>query len=115
MSAFGKNEAGGESLMDNPRLFVYVIGGLSHHEICSIAELQQKMNAQIVPGTNQIVTPTEFLDQLEKIHKIDIKKMKAGDTGENEEFAAALGFGTSQSMTNLSDNEDEIQEEIDDF
>ena len=45
-------------------------------------------------------------------------------TGENEEFAAAeipksssriLRFGTSQSMTNLSDNEDEIQEETDDF
>lgn len=41
--------------------------------------------------------------------------MKAGDTGDNEEFAAALGFGASQSMANLSDNEDEIQEETAEF
>lgn len=46
-----------QSLLDNPRLFVFVLGGLSHHEMCSIAELQETLPAQIVPGSNEIITP----------------------------------------------------------
>ena len=34
-----KNEKKDQSLLENPRIFVYMIGGLSHHEICSMAEL----------------------------------------------------------------------------
>ena len=28
-----------EDMLENPRLFFYVIGGLTHHEMCSVAEL----------------------------------------------------------------------------
>jgi len=39
---------------DNPRIFVYVIGGMAHHEVVSINQLQQsgQIQAQIVPGSN---------------------------------------------------------------
>mmetsp|Transcript_2080 Transcript_2080/g.3134 ORF Transcript_2080/g.3134 Transcript_2080/m.3134 type:complete len:170 (-) Transcript_2080:16-525(-) len=63
-----------ESFLENPRLFVFVFGGLSHHEICSIAELQKTLSAQIVPGSNEILTPTEFLTQLEELHKVNMKE-----------------------------------------
>jgi hypothetical protein len=49
-----------------------MVGGLSHHEMCSIAELQKNMNAQIIPGSNEIITPKDFLNQLENLHKIDL-------------------------------------------
>ena len=64
-------------MLENPRIFVYVIGGLSHHEMCSIAELQNKIKAQIVPGSNEIITPNQFLKQLEDLHKIDMEKVIA--------------------------------------
>lgn len=70
------------SALENPRLFVYVIGGLSHHEICQAAVLQENLNAQIVLGSNEILTPNEFLKNLENLHKVDINKMKAGDMSE---------------------------------
>lgn len=35
----------GLNMLENPRIFVFVIGGISHHEICSIAELQKNLNA----------------------------------------------------------------------
>lgn len=28
----------GQNILENPRIFVFVVGGISHHEICSIAE-----------------------------------------------------------------------------
>ncbi len=33
------NEFERNDVIDNPRIFVFVIGGLSHHEIVSIANL----------------------------------------------------------------------------
>lgn len=33
----GQAKDEGQSKLENPRLFIYVIGGLSHHEICSVA------------------------------------------------------------------------------
>jgi len=35
----GTNEFERNDVIDNPRIFVFVIGGLSHHEIVSIANL----------------------------------------------------------------------------
>lgn len=39
--AFGKSATldDGGNMLENPRIFTYIIGGMSHHEICSIAEL----------------------------------------------------------------------------
>jgi hypothetical protein len=39
---------------NNPRLFTFVMGGLSHHEIVGISNLQNEISAQIVPGSNEI-------------------------------------------------------------
>lgn len=35
----GKGQEQDAGLLDNPRLFVFVMGGLSHHEMCSISQL----------------------------------------------------------------------------
>lgn len=45
----------------NPRLFVYVTGGLSHHEVVNIANLQNQISAQIIPGSNEIYSVEEYL------------------------------------------------------
>lgn len=36
---------GENDMLENSRIFVYCIGGLSHHEICSIADLQENLKA----------------------------------------------------------------------
>ena len=41
-----------QDLLENPRIFVFVFGGLTHHEMCSIQNLQETLNAQIIPGSN---------------------------------------------------------------
>ena len=46
---------------NNPRLFVYVTGGLSHHEVVNIANLQGELPAQIIPGSNEIYNVEEYL------------------------------------------------------
>ena len=46
---------------NNPRLFVYVTGGLSHHEVVNIANLQGELPAQIIPGSNEIYSVEEYL------------------------------------------------------
>lgn len=60
-----------QDIMENPRIFVYVIGGLSHNEITSIANLQSTINAQIIPGSDSIITTKQYLEQLERIHRKD--------------------------------------------
>jgi hypothetical protein len=52
---FGDGGTAGQAVLDNPRLFVFILGGLSHHEMCSISELQKTLPAQIVPGSNEII------------------------------------------------------------
>lgn len=63
------NEFERNDVIDNPRIFVFVIGGLSHHEIVSIANLQESLNAQVIPGANEIIKPGELMNQLQKLHK----------------------------------------------
>lgn len=63
-SKFDRNDA-----IDNPRIFLFVIGGLSHHEIVSIANLQESLNAQVIPGANEIIKPGDLMSQLQKLHK----------------------------------------------
>ena len=45
------------------------MGGLSHHEIVQIDLLQKEMPAQIIPGSNQIISCNDFIEQLESLHK----------------------------------------------
>lgn len=56
---------------NNPRLFVYVTGGLSHHEVVNIANLQAELPAQIIPGSNEIFTVEEYLTQLNSLHRTE--------------------------------------------
>jgi hypothetical protein len=56
-----ETESADESLTESPRIFIFMIGGLSHHEIVSIANLQESLNAQIIPGSNEILDPLLFL------------------------------------------------------
>ena len=65
----GKINADAKDIYDNPRLFVFVAGGLSHHEVVSIANLQKEIPAQIIPGSNQIISVNDYLQQLESLHK----------------------------------------------
>ena len=95
-------------MLDNPRIMTYVVGGISHHEMCSIADLQSTVPAQIVPGSNEIVTPKTFLKQMENLHKVDIKKILRGDVAELDN----LQFLGIQSIDNLEEtnifDEDEM-------
>lgn len=59
-SNFG-SEFDRQDVVENPRIFVFVIGGLSHHEIVSIANLQESLNAQVIPGANEIIKTKDFL------------------------------------------------------
>ena len=34
-----------DNYLENSRLFAFVFGGLSHHEICSVSELQKNLRA----------------------------------------------------------------------
>jgi hypothetical protein len=47
------------------------MGGLSHHEIVGISNLQNEISAQIVPGSNEIYSSSQFLNQLETLHRPD--------------------------------------------
>jgi hypothetical protein len=38
----------------NPRIFTFVVGGMSHHEVVGISLLQEELSAHIVPGSNEI-------------------------------------------------------------
>ena len=38
----------------NPRIFTFVVGGMSHHEVVGISLLQEELSAHIVPGRNEI-------------------------------------------------------------
>jgi len=48
----GKFKQSLQDVQNNPRLFVFVTGGLSHHEIVSISNLTNEIPAQIIPGSN---------------------------------------------------------------
>lgn len=67
----GKLDAAMNDIHNNPRLFVYVTGGLSHHEVVNIANLQAELPAQIIPGSNEIFTVEEYLTQLSSLHKAE--------------------------------------------
>jgi hypothetical protein len=52
-----------------PKVFVFVAGGLSHHEIVSLERLQASSNTRIVPGSDQIYSPNEYLSYMETLSR----------------------------------------------
>lgn len=58
-------------MKNKPKVFVFIAGGLSHHEIVSLERLQISSNTRIVPGADQIYSPSEYLGYLETLAKTE--------------------------------------------
>lgn len=47
------------------RLIIYIIGGISHYEICALQNLEKSLGASgIIIGSDQILTPRSFIKNL---------------------------------------------------
>lgn len=62
-------------IMQNPRIILFVIGGLSHHEIVNLQQIQEDgtVQCQIIAGSSSITRPNEFLTMLKDIQKYTLK------------------------------------------
>lgn len=56
-------------MINRPKVFVFVAGGLSHHEIVSLERLQTQLDTRIVPGSDQIISPNDYLSNIETLNK----------------------------------------------
>lgn len=56
-------------MLNRPKVFVFVAGGLSHHEIVSLERLQTQLDTRIVPGSDQIISPNDYLSNIETLNK----------------------------------------------
>ena len=96
----------------NPRLFVYVTGGLSNHEVVNIANLQSQLSAQIIPGSNEIFTVEEYLSQVGNLHRAEtladfkqrINNEAAIYEAENEDASELLGNNEGEADLDFSIN-----------
>lgn len=63
------------NILQNPRIILFVIGGLSHHEIVNLQKIQDEgtVQCQIVAGSTSIIRPNELLDMLKDIQKYNLK------------------------------------------
>lgn len=63
------------SILSNPRIILFVIGGLSHHEIVSLQRIQEEgiVQCQIIAGSTNINRPNEFLNMMKDIQKYSLK------------------------------------------
>ena len=53
------------------KLLIFIIGGLSHHEIVELNRIQESkdMNCTIIQGGTKVVTPIDFLNQMNNLSK----------------------------------------------
>ena len=95
---------------NNPRLFVYITGGLSHHEVVNIANLQGEIPAQIIPGSNEIYNVEEYLAQMGSLHKRETlvefknKIMTESHQFENDDDDELLGQNEGEADLDFSIN-----------
>ncbi|CAI2361502.1 unnamed protein product [Moneuplotes crassus] len=84
----GKNKKDA-SAVEN-KLIIFVIGGLSHHELVALNKLQNdhEVDCTIVPGGNLIFTPTEFLEQLQDITGGHVQRLDGLEVDENSIIGA---------------------------
>lgn len=101
----GRMEQVFSDIQNNPRLFVFVAGGLSHHEVVNIANLQKELPAQIIPGSNEIFSVQEYLDQLESLHRKE-NIMQFKDQVMKEASWGEKGPDLDDTDLNLNDNYD---------
>lgn len=54
---------------EQPYLIVFVLGGLSHNEICSLERLssEKRVNHHLVLGSTSIITANQYLEQLKQL------------------------------------------------
>lgn len=52
-----------------PNLIVFVLGGISHNEICSLEKLSfdKKLNHHLILGSTSIISAKDFIDQLNNL------------------------------------------------
>lgn len=82
------NLFGGEEEEDElPYLIVFVVGGISHNEICALENLniQKKVRHKLVIGSTSIITAKDYLNQLSKlksqsdsnpVNEVDLKSIE---------------------------------------
>eukprot|EP00344_Euplotes_crassus_P010731 CAMPEP_0197000166 /NCGR_PEP_ID=MMETSP1380-20130617/5172_1 /TAXON_ID=5936 /ORGANISM="Euplotes crassus, Strain CT5" /LENGTH=495 /DNA_ID=CAMNT_0042417361 /DNA_START=399 /DNA_END=1886 /DNA_ORIENTATION=- len=63
------------NILSNPRIILFVLGGLSHHEIVSLQKIQEEgaVQCQIIAGSSYINRPSEFLNMMKDIQKYNLK------------------------------------------
>lgn len=72
-------------ILQNPRVILFVIGGLSHHEIVNLHKLQDEgtVQCQIIAGSTSITRPNEFLNMLKDVQKYNLKNNPYSKKDEN--------------------------------
>lgn len=57
------------------KLLIFVIGGLSHHEIVALNKLQEdgEIDSMIIQGGNQIFSAKQFVKQMKSLKKTDVE------------------------------------------
>ena len=52
-----------------PQLIVFVIGGISHNEICAVERLSQekRINHHLIIGSTSILTASQYIEQLKDL------------------------------------------------
>ena len=56
-----------ESTPTRPRVVVFIIGGMSMNEICTVQKLQDEYGVEVVIGSTMILTPDSFIEALKMV------------------------------------------------
>ncbi|CAJ0568240.1 unnamed protein product, partial [Mesorhabditis spiculigera] len=57
------------ALSSGPRLIVYIIGGMTYSEMRTVYEVSRERNCSILIGSDQIITPDSFLNELAAMNR----------------------------------------------
>lgn len=60
-----------EAVVPESKLIIFVVGGLSHHEIVALNTLQEEkeIDCMIIQGGSQVFTPSQFVTQIGTLNK----------------------------------------------
>ncbi|CAG8587751.1 3584_t:CDS:10 [Dentiscutata erythropus] len=59
----------GQTAAGNPRIIVFVAGGVTYSELRSAYELSNKYSRDVVIGSSHITTPQQFIDDLKRLRR----------------------------------------------
>ncbi|CAG8704301.1 3446_t:CDS:2, partial [Dentiscutata heterogama] len=59
----------GSTTAGNPRIIVFVAGGVTYSELRSAYELSNKYSRDVVIGSSHITTPQQFIDDLKRLRR----------------------------------------------